>query len=330
MLRCRSKAANEVEILVLRHQLAVLRRQVGRPSCRPADRALLAALTRLLPRDRWGSVFVRPETIRRWHRALVARRWTYPRRRPGRPATDPAIRVLILRMAGENPAWGYRRIHGELAGLGVRIEASTIWTILQNAGIDPAPRRSSESWRTFLRTQASGMIACDFFSVETVLLRRLYVLVFIELATRKVYLAGVNANPTGEWAAQQARNIIETFIDRSEPIRFLIHDRDSKFSSAFDELFRSEAIRIIRTPVRAPRANTFIERWIGSIRRECLDRLLIVNRRHLERVLPAYIHHHNRHRPHRALNQRPPELPNQCRPARPTLTASDAETFSED
>ena len=228
VLRCRSEAANEVEILVLRHELAVLRRQVGRPNCGPADRALLAALTRLLPRDRWASVFVRPETIRRWHRALVARRWTYLHRRPGRPATDPEIRASILRMARENPAWGYRRIQGELAGLGVRIAASTIWTILQNAGIDPAPRRSSESWRAFLRSQASGMIACDFFSVETVLLRRLYTLVFIELATRKVYLAGVTANPTGEWAAQQARNIIETFIDRSEPIRFLIHDREEQ------------------------------------------------------------------------------------------------------
>jgi putative transposase len=140
-----------------------------------------------------------------------------------------------------------------------------------------------------------------------VFLRRLYVLVFIELATRKIYLAGVTANPTGEWATQQARNIIETFINRSEPIRFLIHDRDSKFTAAFDEVFRSETIRIIRTPIRAPQANAFTERWIGSIRRECLDRLLILNRRHLERVLPAYIQHYNAHRPHRALNQRPPD-----------------------
>ena len=308
VLRCRSEAANEVEILVLRHELAVLRRQVGRPNCRPADRALLAALARLLPRERWGSVFVRPETIRRWHRTLVARRWTYPDRRPGRPATDREIRALILQLARENPAWGYRRIHGELAGLGVRIAASTIWTILQGAGIEPAPRRSSETWRAFLRSQASGMIACDFFTVETVLLRRLYVLVFIELATRKVYLAGVTANPTGEWATQQARNIIDTFSNRSESIRFLIHDRDSKFTAAFDEVFRSEAIRIVRTPVRAPRANAYMERWIGSIRRECLDRLLIFNRRHLERVLPVYVHHHNAHRPHRSLNQQAPDL----------------------
>ena len=306
VLRCRSDAANEVEILVLRHGLAALGRQVARPSCRPADPVFLAALSGMLPRDRWGSVFVRPETIRRWHRSLIARRWTYPHRRPGRPATDVGVRGLIVRLARENPGWGYRRIQGELAGLGVRIAASTVWSILQQAGIDPAPRSSSETWQQFLRAQASGIVACDFFTVDTVLLRRLYALVFIELATRQVYLAGITANPTGEWATQQARNIIETFVDREEPIRFLIHDRDSKFTAAFDEVFRSEGIRTIRTPVRAPRANAFIERWIGTVRRKCLDRLLIVNRRHLERVLPVYIRHYNGHRPHRSLDQRPP------------------------
>ena len=306
VLRCRSEAANEVEILVLRHELAVLRRQVARPSCCPADRVFLAALSRMLPRDRWGSVFVRPETIRRWHRSLRARHWTYPHRRPGRPATDAGIRALIVRLARENPGWGYRRIQGELAGLGVQIAASTVWSILQQSGIEPAPRRSAETWQQFLRAQASGIVACDFFAVDTVLLRRLYALVFIEIATRQVYLAGITANPTGEWATQQARNICETFLDRTQPIRFLIHDRDTKFTSGFDEVFRSEGIRTIRTPVRAPRANAFIERWIGTVRRECLDRLLVVNRRHLERVLPAYIRHYNEHRPHRSLDQRPP------------------------
>jgi putative transposase len=306
VLRCRSDAANEVEILVLRHELAVLRRQVDRPSCRRADRMFLAALARMLPRERWGSVFVQPETVRRWHRPLLARRWTYPHRRPGRPATGAGVRTLIVRLARENPGWGYRRIQGELAGLGFRIAASTVWSILQRAGIEPAPRRSSETWREFLRSQASEIVACDFFTVDTVLFRRLYVLVFIELATRRVYLAGITANPTGDWATQQARNIVETFVDRPEPIRFLIHDRDSKFPGAFDEVFRSEGIRTIRTPIRAPRANAFIERWIGTIRRECLDRLLIINRRHLERVLPVYIRHYNEHRPHRAIGQRPP------------------------
>jgi transposase InsO family protein len=306
VLRCRSDAANEVEILVLRHELAVLRRQVSRPSCRPADRVFLAALVRMLPRERWGTVFVRPETIRRWHRSLLARRWTYPHRRPGRPATDSGVHALIVRLARENPDWGYRRIQGELARLGVGIAASTVWSILQKAGIDPAPRRSSETWRKFLRSQASGIVACDFFTVDTVLFRRLYALVFIELATRQVHLAGITADPTGEWATQQARNFIETFVERAEPIRFLIHDRDSKFTEAFDEVFRSDGIRTIRTPVRAPRANAFIERWIGTVRRECLDRILIVNRRHLERVLPVYIRHYNEHRPHRSLHQQPP------------------------
>ena len=305
LLRCRSDAANEVEILVLRHELAVLRRQVARPSCHPADRMFLAPLARILPRDRRDSLFVQPETIRRWHRALVARRWTYPHRPPGRPATSADLRVLIARLARENPGWGYRRIQGELARLGVRIAASTVWSILRQAGINSAPRRSSESWWQFLRAQASGIVACNFFTVDTVLLRRLYVLVFIEPATRQVYLAGITANPTGEWATQQARNIIETFVERQEPIRFLIHDRDSKFTAAFDEVFRSEGIRTIRTPVRAPRANAFIERWIGTVRRECLDRILVVNRHHLERVLPAYISHYNEHRPHRSLHQRP-------------------------
>jgi putative transposase len=229
--------------------------------------------------------------------------------RPGRPATDAGVRTLILRLARENPAWGYRRIQGELAGLGIRIAASTVWAILKQSGIDPVPRRSSETWREFLRAQANGIVACDFFTVDTVLFHRLYALVFIELATRRVYLAGVTANPTGEWATQQARNIIEKFVDRTEPIRFLIHDRDSKFTAAFDEVFRSEGIRTIRTPVRAPRANAFMERWVGTVRRECLDRLLIVNRRHLERVLPAYIRHYNEHRPHRSLRQRPPIEP---------------------
>jgi putative transposase len=211
-----------------------------------------------------------------------------------------------MRLARENPDWGYRRIHGEIARLGVRIAASTVWSILQQAGIDPAPRRSSETWRAFLRAQASGIIACDFFTVDTVLFRRLYVLVFIELASRQVYLAGITANPTGEWATQQARTIIETFTEHTKPIRFLIHDRDSKFTAAFDEVFLSDGIQTIRTPVPAPRANAFTERWIGTVRRECLDRILIVNRQHLERVLPVYVRHYNEHRPHRSLDQRSP------------------------
>jgi hypothetical protein len=168
-----------------------------------------------------------------------------------------------VRLARENAGWGYRRIQGELAGLGIRIAASTVWSILQRAGIDPSPRRSSETWREFLKAQASGIVACDFFTVDTVLFRRLYVLVFIELATRQVHLAGITTNPAGEWVTQQARNIVETFVDRAKPIRFVIHDRDSKFTVAFDEVFCTEGIRTIRTPVPAPNANAFTERWIA-------------------------------------------------------------------
>jgi putative transposase len=308
---CRSDAENAVEVVVLRHELAVLRRQVGRPRLSLVDRILLSALARLLPRDRWESLFVRPETIRRWHRALVARRWTYRHTpAPGRPATSPSVQELVVRLARENPAWGYRRIHGELARLAIPIAASTVWTILKRAGIDPAPRRASESWSAFLRVQASSIIACDFFCVDTVLLRRLYVLVFIHIATRKAYLAGVTANPSGAWTTQQARNHVATFTEQSDaPIRFLIRDRDTKFTTTFDAVFQSEGIQILRTPVRAPKANAFAERLVGTTRRECLDRLLSVNRRHLERVLRTYIDHYNTHRPHRSLDQRPPALP---------------------
>jgi putative transposase len=310
VLRRRSEDRNAVEILVLRHELAVLRRQVARPRCTLADRVVLSALAQVLPRDRWGRLFVRPETIRRWHRELVARRWTYRRATTGRPPTCAFVRDLVLRLARENPTWGSRRIHGELARLEISLAASTVWAILKQAGIEPAPRRAKESWGAFLRAQASGIIACDFLTVDTVLLRRLYVLVFIELATRKAYVAGVTAHPAGPWTTQQARNIVGAFTDeRDRPIRFLIRDRDSKFTAAFDEVFQSEDIRILRSPARAPKANAITERLVGTLRRECLDRLLIVNRRHLERVLQAYADHYNHHRPHRALDQRPPILP---------------------
>jgi transposase len=242
VLRSRRDVANEVELLVLRHEVAVLRRQVSRPRFRPADRALLAALARLLPRERWASLIVCPATVRRWHRDALARRWTYPRRRPGRPAIEARVAELMVRLGRENPTWGYRRIQGELTRLGVRVAASTVWQVLQRAGLPPAPRRASETWRAFLRAQAAGIIACDFVTVDTVFLRRLYVLVFIELQTRIVHLAGVTAHPTGSWVTQQARNIIGIFTDPTAPMRFLIRDRDAKFAAAFDGVFRSEGI----------------------------------------------------------------------------------------
>jgi putative transposase len=306
VLRLRSERSKELEILVLRHQLHVVRRQVTRPRRRPVDRVLLAAFSRSLPRPAWSSFFVSPVTLLRWHRQLVARRWTYARRSVGRPRTDCRIAELVLRLARENPTWGYRRIQGELVGLGIALAPSTVWAILRRHGIEPAPRRAEVSWSQFLRAQASAIIACDFLTVDTLFLRRLYVLFFIELANRRVHFGGVTANPHGPWVTQQARNLVMTLGDREQPVRFLVRDRDSKFTRGFDEVFRSEGIRVIKTPVRAPRAKAQAERWVGSLRRECLDRILIVGRRQLEQVVRTYIRHHNEHRPHRSLEQRPP------------------------
>jgi transposase InsO family protein len=306
VLRLRSERSKELEILVLRHQLQVLRRQVARPRLRPADRMLLTALSRSLPRPAWSSFFVSPATLLRWHRQLVARRWTYSRRGVGRPGTSRGITELVLRLARENPTWGYRRIQGELLGLGIRIAPSTVWAMLRRQGIEPAPRRADLSWSQFLRTQASAIVACDFLTVDTVWLRRLYVLFFIELGSRRVHFGGVTANPHERWVTQQARNLVMTLAEREQPVRFLVRDRDNKFTHSFDEVFRTDGIRVIRTPVRAPRAKAHAERWVGSLRRECLDRLLIVGRSQLEQVVRTYISHHNEHRPHRSLDQRPP------------------------
>jgi transposase InsO family protein len=212
----------------------------------------------------------------------------------------------VLRLARENPTWGYRRIHGELVGLGITLAPSTTWAILRRHGTERAPRRAELSWSQFLRAQASAIIACDFLTVDTLWLRRLHVLFFIELASRRVHFGGVTANPNGRWVTQQARNLAMTLAEREQPVRFLVRDRDSKFTRGFDEVFRTEDIRVIRTPVRAPRAKAHAERWVGSLRRECLDRILIVGRRQLEQVVRTYIRHHNEHRPHRSLEQRPP------------------------
>jgi transposase len=306
VLRMRSSRAKEIEILVLRHQLHVLERQVDSPQLRPADRALLAAFSRALPRTAWASFFVTPATLLRWHRELVARRWTYPHRRPGRPETAGEVRELVVGLARENPAWGYRRIQGELVGLGIRIAASTVWEILRREGIEPAPRRLESSWKEFLRRQAASIIEGDFLTVDSVFFKRFYILFFIELASRRVHLAGVTANPDNAWVAQQARNLIMRLDDHGVRVRFLIRDRDGKFTRDFDEVFRSEGIGVIKAPVQAPRARAHAERWVGSVRPECLDRLLIVGRRHLEHVLGVYALHYNTHRPHRERNQRPP------------------------
>jgi putative transposase len=305
-LLARSDADKDAEILTLRHEVAVLRRTSARTTPTWRDRAVLNALGRLLPAPLRQLRLVSPRTLLRWHHQLVARRWTYPRRRQGRPPTPPPIRALVLRMARENPRWGYRRIQGELIGLGHPVAASTVWTILKSAGLDPAPRRCGPTWRQFLSAQAHSILAVDFAHVDTVFLRRLYVLVVIEHGRRHVHIAGITAHPTAAWVTQQARNLVMDLDDRTDRFRFLIRDRDSKFTTAFDAVFTGADIRIIRTPIRAPRANAIAERFIGTLRRECLDHLLITGPRHLDVVLREYVQHFNTHRPHRSLDQRPP------------------------
>jgi transposase InsO family protein len=306
VLLARSDTAKDAEILVLRHEVAVLRRTSPRPTLTWLDRAVLSSLSRLLPPPLRRMRLVTPRTLLRWHAQLVAQSWTYPRRRPGRPPTSEAIRVLVLRMARENPRWGYRRIQGELVGLGHTVAASTVWTILKNAGLDPAPRRSGPTWHQFLCAQARAILAIDFAHVDTVFLRRLYILVVIEHDRRRVHLGGITAHPTGGWVTQQARNLLMDLGDCADQLRFLIRDRDSKFTAGFDAVFTGVGISVIRTPVRAPRANAIAERFIGTLRRECLDHILITGPRHLDRVLSEYVQHYNVHRPNRSLQQHPP------------------------
>jgi transposase InsO family protein len=303
VLLARSDAAKDLEILVLRHQLTVLRRQVSRLKLEPADRALLAAVSRVLPRSRWSCFLVKPETLLRWHRRLVAGAWTYPHR-IGRPPLDQDVQQLIVRLARENSPWGYQRIQGELLRLGVRVSATAIRTTLRRHGLDPAPRRTTTTWQAFLRQQAAGIMACDFFTVDTIWLHRLYVLFFIEVGTWRVHLAGVTAHPDGAWVAQQARTLL---MLEHRPLQFLIRDRDAKFTRAFDDVFRSEGAEMLITPLQAPNANAYAERWIRTVRAECLDWLLIIGRGHLEQVLRVYIEHYNAHRPHRALGLQPPD-----------------------
>ena len=273
----RDDGAKDVELLVLRHQIAVLRRQVTRPKLEPADRVVLAALSRLLPRARWPIFFVTPATLLRWHRQLIARHWTYPHARPGRPPIARQLRDLVLRLARENPTWGHRRIQGELVGLGHQIAASTVWQLLHQAGVDPAPRRAGPSWKQFLTAQAQTMLACDFFTVDTVFLKRIYVLFFLEIASRQVHVAGVTAHPTGAWVAQQARNLLIDLDQRPDRLRFLLRDRDAKFTDAFDAVFTGAGIKVIRTPPQAPRANAFAERWVGTVRRVWISIRILVD-----------------------------------------------------
>jgi transposase InsO family protein len=312
VLHVRSETTKEIEILVLRHQLAVLQRRTPRPRISWCDRAVITALGRLLPTRRRRGFLVTPAAILRWHRQLVGRRWTTRSVRAGRPAIPAGVRALVVRLATENPTWGYRRIHGELAGLGYQIGASTVWKILNTAGIDPAPRRAGPTWSQFLRTQAQAILACDLFHVDTITLNRLYAFFVIEHATRRVHVLGVTAHPTGAWLTQLARNLLMDLVDLDDAnrrFRNLIRDRDSKFTTSFDAVFTAINVRIIKTPVRAPRANAVAERFVGTVRRELLDRLLIINRRHAAAVLRQFERHYNGHRPHRTLGQAAPARP---------------------
>jgi len=299
--------AKDAEILVLRQQLAVLRRQGSRPRFSWTDRAFIVGLARLVPRERWAAFLVTPETILRWHRALVRRHWTYPHRRPGRPALPEETVDLIVRLARENPRWGYLRIAGELKKLGVTVSKGSVANVLRRHRLPPAPRRAGPTWTEFLRAQAKGIVATDFFTVDTVLLRRYYVLFVVEVERRVVHLLGVTTNPNGPWVTQVARNFCADLQDAGRRVRFLIRDRDTKFTTSFDELFASIGTKTVLTPVRAPNANAFAERWVRTVREDCLDHLLVVSRRHLERVLAEYVEHYNRGRPHRSLDLTPPQ-----------------------
>jgi putative transposase len=306
----RGDGAKDAELLALRHENAVLRRHVGRVRYEPTDRVWLAALARLIPRTRWTEVFpVTPATLLAWNRKLAAKKYDTSRQRaPGRPPTVRSIARLVVRLAKENPLWGYRRIQGEMTKLGVTVAQSTVWEILRAAGIDPAPRRSGPAWRQFLRAQAAGILAVDFFHVDTVLLKRLYVLVFIEHGTRRMHLGGVTASPAGEWTVQHVPEPLAlTLGEGLGDIRFLIRDRGSNFTASFDAVFQAAGTRILRTAVQAPRMNAICERLVGTLRRELLDRVLIFDEQHLHAVLAEYQAHYNAARPHQGIAQHVPD-----------------------
>ncbi|MFF3871897.1 integrase core domain-containing protein [Streptomyces sp. NPDC001978] len=306
----RRDSTKDAELLVLRHENAVLRRQLSGPlRYELADRVWFAALSSLVPRRRWAQVFpVTPATLLAWHRRLIARKWDYSKRRskPGRPPTASAVKALVLRLAKENPGWGCRRIQGELVRLGHPVGSTTVWEILTAAGIDPAPHRRGPTWREFLTAQAEGVMACDFVHIDLVDLRRVYAPVFLEHGTRRLHIAGVTAHPTGSWTVQQARNLTVELGMRVGSLRFLLRDRDAKYTKSFDAVFAADGIEVLRTAPRAPRMNAHCERVIGTLRREVLDHLLVWNESHVRQVLDAYARHYNRHRPHQARGQLPP------------------------
>jgi len=307
-----SDRAKDAEILGLRHQIMVLERQLHGQKVRftPADRAFLAALLHRFPRDvlRRVRLLVRPETVLRWHRDLIARRHARVCRpkRVGRPPTLRSIRALVLRLARENSAWGYRRIHGELLVLGIKVAASTVWEILKGAGIDPAAQRTSDSWAAFLRSQAEAILAGDFLETVTLTGARMYILAVIEHTTRRIRILGATAQPTAAWVTQVVRNLAMDLNDAGCRPRFLIRDRDGKYPALFDAILADSGINVVLSGVQMPRMNAVMERWIQSCRRELLDRTLVWNQAHLLHALRQYERHYNTHRPHRGIsNARP-------------------------
>ena len=308
VLLARSTASKDAELLVLRQEVAVLRRQHPKPRLNWADRAVLAALTRLLPWRLRICRVVTPDTLLRWHRDLLARRHAARSRpkRPGRPRTVRSIRQLVLRLARENPSWGYRRIHGELLVLGIKVAASTVWEILKQAGIDPAPERTSTTWADFLRSQAGALLAYDFFETVTLTGARLYVLAVIEHATRRIRILGATPHPAGSWVAQAAKNIVMDLEDAGSRARFLIRDRDGKFPALLDTVLTDAGIETVLSGVQMPRMNSIMERWVQTCRHELLDRTLIWNQRHLLHTLREFELFYNEHRPHRTLRAAAP------------------------
>jgi putative transposase len=310
-----SDREKDAEILALRHQLAVLQRQLGTEKARftPSDRIFLAALLHRLPKDvlRRLRLLVRPDTVLRWHRDLVARRHAASSRpkRPGRPRTVRSIRALALRLARENPGWGYRRIHGELLVLGVKVAASTVWEILKEAGIDPAPERTCSTWADFLRSQADALLACDFLETVTLSGARMYVFAVIEHGSRRIRVLGATAHPTASWVVQAAKNLVMDLEDAACGARFLIRDRDGKFPELFDAVLKDSGIEVVRSGIRMPRMNSIMERWVQTCRQELLDRTLIWNQRHLLHALREFERFYNGHRPHQGIaNARPLRL----------------------
>nr|WP_240947984.1 integrase core domain-containing protein [Planosporangium mesophilum] len=307
-----SNRDKDVEILALRHQITVLERQLGTEKVRfdAGDRAFLAALLHRLPRDvlRSMRLLVHPDTVLRWHRDLVARSHAAASRpkRPGRPRTVRSVRALVLRLARENPSWGYRRLHGELLVLGVRVAASTVWEILTEAGIDPAPERASSTWADFLRSQANALLACDFLETVTLTGTRMYVLAVIEHASRRIHILGATPHPTASWVMQAAKNLVMDLEDTGCRARFMIRDRDGKFPEMFDAILADAGVQVVLSGIQMPRMNSIMERWVQTCRRELLDRTLIWNQRHLLHALREFEQFYNGHRPHQGIaNARP-------------------------